>query len=260
MTFCGYMDPLNWSFRFYLLEAIEKVGFDEGWDAIIAHVNQLSLTLLKTEFKVNARQCHLFYLQMLAEFGDFRRFSDPLTLPSQEIKDRIRQMRRAELRHELIITNNQMRYNNHIIRHHGATPNKNEKFSTFWKRFPTEVKTESPGPSPNILAHIASAAKTYDWFKNLPDNGRGSVGLKDMTIDHIISRCVTGAVVEPIELMRDIFHLIVNLSLSGMSEKEKVSVNLMKMYFLDQLKPLLADDPRWEKVRPYVEGNAPDDY
>ena len=156
------------------------------------------------------------------------------------------------------MTNNIIRYNNYIIRHHGSTPNKNEKFATTWRRFPTEV--EEKGNEPNILAHIASAAKTYDWFKLLPNNGRGTLGLMDMTIDHIISRCVTGAVATPLELIRDIFHLIVNLTLSPMNEKEKNAVAAMRAYFLDQLRPLLKDDPKWEKIRPYVEGTAPDDY
>lgn len=249
------MDPLNWSFRFYLLESIERVGFDKGWEEIIKAVNQLSLTLLNIPFNVTEKQCHLFYLQMLAEFGDFRRFSDPLTLPSKEIRDRIRQMRRAELRHEIIITNNQMRYNNLIIRHHGGQPSKYD--TSTWKRFETEEK--EPSSIPNILAHIASSIKTCDWYKNLPNDGKGQVGLKDMAIDRIIYRCVTGAVVTPLELVRDIFHLIVNLSLSNMNEKEAEAVEQMRSFILERLRPQLKDDPQWERIRPYVEGTAGDD-
>lgn len=256
MTFCGYMDPLNWSFRFYLLESIERVGFDKGWEEIIKAVNQLSQTLLKIDFKVNEKQCHLFYLQMLAEFGDFRRFSDPLTPPSKEIRDRIRQMRRAELRHELIITNNQMRYNNLIIRHHGGKVNKND--TTTWKRFQTEEK--EPDSIPNILAHIASSIKNCGWFQDLPKaNGKDQIGLKDMSIDRIIHRCVTGAVLTPLELVRDVFHLYVNLTLSNLTEKEADAVEQMRAFILEKLKPLLADDPQWERIQPYVEGTAGDD-
>mgnify|MGYP001085206296 CR=1 FL=1 len=252
MTFCGYMDPLNWSFRFYLLESIERVGFDKGWEEIIKAVNQLSFTLLNIPFNVTPKQCHLFYLQMLAEFGDFRRFSDPLTLPSKEIRDRIRQMRRAELRHELIITNNQMRYNNYIIRHHGGNPTKNDNAT--WKRFATDDTKQQQTPS--MLAHIASEIKTCDWYKNLPVDGKGQVGLKDMAIDRIIYRCVTGAVETPLELVRDIFHLIVNLELSNMTEKEKGAVQQMRAFILERLRPQLDDDPQWERIRPYVEGTA----
>jgi hypothetical protein len=95
---------LNWSFRFYLCQAIERLGFKQGWQPIIEHGNLLCATFQKGILAVNDRQCHLFYLQLLAEFGDFHRFCDPLTPPSPEIKSKIARMRRSELRHELMLT------------------------------------------------------------------------------------------------------------------------------------------------------------
>jgi hypothetical protein len=57
---------------------------------------------------------------MVAEFGDFRHFPDPVTPPSPEIREKITKMRHAELRHDLIIAKNRLRYNNYILEHHNA--------------------------------------------------------------------------------------------------------------------------------------------
>jgi len=125
---------MNWAARYYLVKAIEKAGFENGWVPIIEKINLLCQTLQRTKFQANEKQCHLFYLQMLAEFGDFRRFSDPLTAPSPEIKAKIERMRRSELRHDLLITNNQMRYNNYILHHHRHALVTSQGLT--WKRFP----------------------------------------------------------------------------------------------------------------------------
>jgi hypothetical protein len=61
------------------------------------------------------------------------------------------------------------------------------------------------------------------------------------------------------EVARDIFHLLVNLSMAQLTEKERAALATMKVYFLDQLRPMLADDPMWERVGPYIEGTAVDD-
>lgn len=259
MAFCGYMDPLNWTYRFYLLESIEKAGFEKGWEEIISCMNKLTTTLLNTPFTITPKQCHLFYLQMLAEFGDFRSYSDPLALPSKEIRDKIRQMRRAELRHELIMANNQIRYNNCLIRHHGGNlkvKSENPHDTLQWLTFAKEE--DNPQPITDVLSHVAASIKTCDFFKHLPRDAKGTIGLKDMTIDNIVYRCVTGVVSTPMDLIRDIFHLCVNLYLSNMSEKEKNAVAQMKMYVLNQLSPYLNGDPEWERVRGYVEGVGAD--
>jgi hypothetical protein len=251
MAFCGYMDPLNWSFRFYMCEAIDKLGFGQGWQPIIDYIHTLCSTLQNSTFNVTEHQCHLFYLQILAEFGDFRHFSDPLAPPSDEIKEKIIKMRRSELRHELILTNTQIRYNNYILKHHSAQPIKPEKMN--WIRFQSQQEEFQES---GVLAKILLRARTAEWFRNLPTNGKGPNGLKEMTIDVIFSRCLSGIVSTPMEVVRDVFHLIVNLSMAVLSEKEKVALTMMKNYFLEELRPLLEGDPLWAKVGPFVEGIA----
>jgi hypothetical protein len=59
--------------------------------------------------------------------------------------------------------------------------------------------------------------------------------------------------------MRDVFHLLVNLSMGQLTEKEKAGITAMKAYFLQQLRPYLVQDPVWQRVGKYVEGTAPED-
>lgn len=249
MSYCVYMDPINWSIRYYLIKAIDRVGFEGGWQPIIDSVNTLSTTLLGMPFKVNEKQCHLLYLQTLSEFGDFRKYSDELTPPSDEIKQKIEKMRRSELRHELIIANNQIRYNNFILKHHAHEPITCKDMK--WQRFPGETEEE---PESGILAHITVKAKTKDFFSSLPADGKGDVGLKNLTIDVILARCINGIVSTPMELMRDIFHLVVNLEISSITEREKTAVRLMKEYFLEELRPYLEEDPAWARIAPLLQG------
>jgi hypothetical protein len=60
-------------------------------------------------------------------------------------------------------------------------------------------------------------------------------------------------------LIRDLFHLLVNLSMSTLSEKENLAVAAMRSYFIEELRPYLDGDPQWEKVKRYVEGKHDDD-
>ena len=263
MSVVSFMDPLNWSFRYYLIKAIEKVGFENGWKPIIEKVDLLTKTLLKVPFSLEPEKCHLFYLQMLAEFGDFRRFSDPLTEPSQEIKDKIKRMRRAQLRHDLLITNNSLRYNNYILHHH------NEKFTSSgamkWTRF-AEPEHEDKGHE-GFLAQICARARTQDWAANLPKvgkvgvkdskgalDGKGAIGLKDMSLDALLARCISGVIATPMELMRDVFHLIVNLEMEPPTEREKAAIEAMRSYFIGELRSRLEEDPTWAAVSKYIEG------
>ena len=251
MTFCFYMDPLNWSFRYYLVKAIEKVGFDNGWGPIIEKVDLLSRTFIGCRFQVTERQCHLFYLQMLAEFGDFRRYSDPLTEPSQEIKDKIEKMRRSELRHELLIANNQIRYNNYILHHHKHAPITCEAMT--WKRFPSETPETEKTQNDCFLVKVASAAKTrFDWCR--ADLFKGTIIQKDVSFDAILTRCINGVISTPMELMRDVFHLIVNLQLSEKQKDAKTHIEAVRRFFLEELRGKLEEDPAWEKVRGIIEG------
>lgn len=255
MAFCGFMDPLNWSFRYYLVEAIDKFGLENGWAPIIKAIDQVTQLLLNCHFPINETQCHVFYLQMLAEFGDFRRFQDPLTPPSQEIKDKIIKMRRSELRHELLLVNNSIRYNNYILKHHGAPIIRSDKMT--WKRFESARRDVQ---HPNLLVHIALEARSLDWYKNLPLSGKGSFGIVDVTIDGVISRCVSGIVSTPMELLRDIIHLYTNLIVGNNSEKEKPYINGMKQYFIRELRKYLENDPSWYRIQKYVEDRDNDEY
>ena len=263
MSFYPYMDPLNWSFRYYLIVAIEKVGFENGWQPIIDKVNQLTTTLMNYPFNLKENHCHLFYLQMLAEFGDFRRLSDKLTEPSQEIKDKIKRMRRAELRHELLITNNQIRYNNYILHHQNAPITSCEKMT--WKRFPGSQP--EPESQDGFLARLCARARTQDWAANLPKlgksagkdskgalDGKGAIGLKDMSLDVLLSRCISGVVATPMELIRDVFHLIVNLEMEPPNERERAAIEAMRRYFVGELRSKLEEDPAWPNVARYIEG------
>jgi hypothetical protein len=78
-----------------------------------------------------------------------------------------------------------------------------------------------------------------------------------MTVEVILSRCIAGTVSTPMEVVRDIFHLFVNLLMGKLLEKELVALTAMKGYFLDPLRPLLEADPLWARVGPFIEGNAP---
>jgi hypothetical protein len=251
--FCPYMDPLQWSWRYYLCQSIQKVGFEQGWGVIREHVKFLSQAFLGKDFPLTDSQCHLFYLQMLAEFGDFRSFSDPLEPPSPEILKKITRMRRSELRHELIMINTQVRYNNYILKHHGQPITKPE---LHWRRSQprTEVSDE-----PGFLVHLIMQCKNADWAKALPGDGKGPYGLKNMTLDTILSRCVAGVVRTPMELMRDIFHYIVNTSLGKLQEPEVTALNVMRDYFVEKLRPHLQKEIAWERVGAFVQGTADDE-
>jgi hypothetical protein len=247
------MDPLQWCWRYYLCQAIEKVGFDQGWGAIREQVRILSQAFQKTDFTLNDTQCHLFYLQMLAEFGDFRSFSDELTPPSPEILAKITRMRRSELRHELIMTNNQMRYNNYILKHHGQPITRPD---LKWRRIESTGEiTEEPG----FLVHIVAQCRLAEWYKLLPQEGKGPYGLKNMSMDAIMSRCIAGVVRTPMELMRDIFHFIVNVSLGKVSPGEQAALAQLREFAVEKLGPFLENDATWAKVRCFIEETGDED-
>ena len=162
MTFCEYMDPINWAHRFYLIEAIEACGFEKGWEPIIEKIQLLVTTLLPGQnFTYTPSMCHLWYLQVLAEFGDFRKLSDPLTPPSKEIIDKIKRMRRSQLRHELSMTNSQIRYHNYILKHHNEEPT-NQVLK--WVRF-SGVEERSAELDINPLIQICLDIKETDWYQ-----------------------------------------------------------------------------------------------
>lgn len=255
MSFSVFMDPLNWSYRYYLIKAIDKVGFEGGWAPIIEKVHLLASTLTNGTFKVQEKICHLFYLHMLAEFGDFRHFSDPLTPPSDEIKAKIEAMRRSELRHDLILTNNHMRHNNYIMHHHNHRAMISDDIH--WVRFQSAEKAEKPDHG-GFLAHVTARAKNQPWFQLLSANGKGPIGVRNLAIDTILTRCISGVVATPMELIRDVFHLSVNLEMAQPEEKERAAIAGMRNYFVDELREHLEKDPEWEIVQQYVLGNASD--
>ncbi|KAH0788807.1 hypothetical protein GPJ56_007489 [Histomonas meleagridis] len=243
------MDPLNWSFRFYLIEAIDYVGFDqenptESWEKILQKLKEFTNAFLGHDIQIDSNQCHLFYLQMLAEFGDFRSLSDPFTYPSEDIKEKIKRLRRAELRQQLLIVNNQIRFNNYVRKHHNHEPISQSDMR--WLRFKEEPELPEE-QQVSILPQIAVAAKSEKWYQTLPINGKGPLGLKDMSIDNIISRIMCGFVTTPMELLRDVLHLITNLCLDthSLTEKEKESIQQMKEFFIEKLRPYLMNDPKY---------------
>ena len=252
MNFSTFLDPLNWSFRYYLIEAIEATEFDQNnpegsWQQIIEKVQFLSRSFLEIDFKIDVNDCKLMYLQLLAEFGDFRSLADPFSPPSEEIKAKIREMRRSELRHQLLITNNQIRYNNYVLKHHKmqAVSQKNMKWIRAYN--PNE-EHKNENEIQNILSQIVIASKSEEWFSNLPQNGKGSIGLKDMCIDNIITRTINGIVTTPIELLRDIVHLVTNLYLDAyqLTDKQKEAIQKMNDFFVSHLKPYIIDDDRYK--------------
>ena len=247
------MDPLNWSYRYYLIQAILKCGFENGWEPIIAHVNILTTTFLNISFTLRPKQCHLFYLQLLAEFGDFRYYTDPLTPPSPEIIQKVTEMRQSQLRHELLITNNQLRYNNYILKHHNQELDI-PSFQMPWLRCKKEEDQNMLNP--NELVSIVISAKEQDWYNiyfdpksDLYIDPKGKYGKIDCSIDNIISKCVSGLITNPLELMRDIQNLVVNLSFE---ENPKVidAVSQMENFFFQKLTPLLQDNPKWQRILP----------
>lgn len=233
-----------------MIEAIENTEFDlnnpeESWKQIIQKIQFLSHHFLETDFQITVDQCHLLYLQILAEFGDFRSLADPFSPPSEEIKAKIREMRRSELRHQLLITNNKIRYNNYVLRHHKAQPISQNSIK--WVRAYTQNEEHNKeNEMQNVLSQIVIASKSEEWYPNLPQEGKGSLGLKDMSIDNIISRTINGFVTTPLELLRDVMHLVTNLYLDSfqLSEKQKDALLKMNDFFLKQLKPYLMSDER----------------
>ena len=246
MSLSSLMDPINWAHRFYFITAIEKCGFENGWGPIIEKTDFLTNAFLKTKFTLTETQCHTFYLQILAEFGDFRTYSDILTFPSQEIKDKIQKMRRSQLRHELLLTNNQIRYNNYVLQHNGI-PIKLDCHMN-WHRYPTENFIQ-PDP-PNIFVNLISIAPEIPFFPyEIKEN---LIIKKKMSFDIIISRCVNGAVSNAMELLRDIIHLYTNLILSPLNENELIAVKQMKNYYIDILLPYLEKDQRWDQIKDFI--------
>lgn len=243
------MDPLNWAHRFYLIESIHKCGFGDGWPPIIDCVNQLSQIFLGIPFKVTEIQCHTFYLQILAEFGDFRRYDDPLTYPAPGVREKIHEMRCSQLRTELIKLNNQIRYNNIIIKENNDVP-MYDPTRMRWIRFPKEP---SSMPNPNPLVLITSRVKSAGWFRMLPESTTGEYGKVHMSIDIIIQRCVTGKNENAMDLLRDLVHLTTNWTIgTNLSENEKRAIKEMMKYFTSELRMYLINDPRWDSVRRHL--------
>ena len=256
MSLSVFMDPLDWSYRYYLIQSIQKCGFENGWEPIISHVNILTTTFLKKEFNVSPKQCHLFYLQLLAEFGDFRYYSDPLTLPSPEIIQKVTEMRQSQLRHELLLANNKIRYNNFILKHHNQEPVV-PNFKMPWLRCKKEENQDLINP--NELVSIVISAKDQDWYNTYFDSksefyvdAKGKYGKVDCSIDNILSRCVSGLITTPFELMRDIQNLVVNLSFDE-NPNVIVAVHQMEQFFFEKLTPLLQDNPKWNRLLPLFE-------
>ena len=250
MTFCEFMDPINWAHRFYLIECIKECGFENGWEPIMEKFKQLCATLQpghNSQFNSTPQFFHLWYLQILAEFGDFRKLSDPLTPPSQEIIDKIKRMRRSQLRHELLIANNQIRYNNYLLKHHNEKPLINLQLE--WTRFDT-APVEAPQVvcSPLVQVCIDLKEKDYhDLLQKLNPQGK-----KIMKPDDILGRCINGVISDPLELLRDILMTYTYFTIGQLSEKERIAVNQFKQDALELLEPLLADDERWARIREFV--------
>ena len=250
MSFCEYMDPTDWAHRFYLIESIKECGFDNGWEPIIEKFKLLCSTLQpgqSSQFSFTPQNFHLWYLQILAEFGDFRKLSDPLTPPSQEIIDQIKRMRRSQLRHELLIINNQVRYNNYILKHHGEQPNLG--YNLHWTRF--NVPQQPPPPVIcNPLVQICIDLKEKDYHNVLQSSNLS--GKKLLKPDDILGRCMSGVVSTPLELLRDILQMHTYFMISSPSEREKNAVDLFKRDALEHLIPLLEQDERWIRIREFV--------
>lgn len=244
------MDPLNWAHRWYLIQAIQECGFEGGWQPIIEKIQQLCSTLLPPQtpaFNYSPNDCHIWYLQVLAEFGDFRKLSDPLTPPSQEIIDKIKRMRRSQLRHELLITNNQIRYNNYILKHHKEEVKLHPKLS--WVRFNT-ADSSSPPTVPNPLVQICIDLKERDWYNALPT--KGLQGKKVLNLEDVLGRCISGVITEPLEFVRDIIHMYTDYSICSLSEREKTAVEKLKHDALQMIEPYIKDDERWNRIREFV--------
>ena len=241
------IDPMNWSFRYYLIASIDECGFEEGWAPIIKKFELLCKTLLKFPLQISEKKIHLFYLQILAEFGDFRSFSDPLTPPSQEIKDKIIQMRRSQIRHELLITNNQMRFNNYILMHH----QKEHKYdySLKWYRLPDEMAVRESVP-PNPFVQIFTLAENKKWYDVCKK--ASSIGKQDISIKTVAARCINGTVTNSLELLRDIIHIYANITLASVSINDKAAFLEMKMFFIEQLNSYLEKDPRWDRIKQFI--------
>lgn len=251
MTFCSYMDPLNWAHRMYLIQAIDACGLENGWEPIIQKIQLLCSTFMPeagASFNLNPDACHLWYLQVLAEFGDFRRISDPLTPPSQEIKDKIKAMRRSQLRHELLLVNNQLRYNNYILKHHQENPTLTNDLQ--WVRFNAEPKPQPPIIN-NLLVKTCLDVNEMDFLKILPK--QGLQGKKQLTMDDVLVRCISGAVSDAIEFIRDIIQIHTNYSICTLTDREKNANNQLRQFCIDAVRPLLEKDPRWERIREFVD-------
>ncbi|EAX94755.1 hypothetical protein TVAG_346180 [Trichomonas vaginalis G3] len=251
MTFCAYMDPLNWAHRMYLIEAIDECGFENGWEPIIQKIQLLCSTFMPEQgstFNLSPDNCNLWYLQVLAEFGDFRRLSDPLTPPSQEIKDKIKAMRRSQLRHELLLVNNQLRYNNYILKHHHDNPIIAQDLQ--WVRFNTEPKAQ-PQIINNLLVETCIKVNESEWFKVLPT--QGLQGKKLLSMNDVLARCISGAVTDALEFVRDIIQIHTNYSICTLSDREKNANNHLRTYCIDAVRPLLEKDPRWQRIKEFVD-------
>ena len=250
MSFCEYMDPINWAHRFYLIECIKECGFEGGWEPIIEKFKTLCATLQpgqSSQFSYTPQNFHIWYLQILAEFGDFRKLSDPLTPPSQEIIDEIKRMRRSQLRHELLITNNQIRYNNYILKHHNEQPFLD--YPLKWTRF--NVPQEPPAPVVcNPLVQICIELKEKDSHDLLQKSN--VTGKKLLKPDDILGRCMNGVISDPLELLRDIIQMHTYFTISSLSEREKNAVEQFKLDALQLLMPLLEKDERWIRIRDFV--------
>lgn len=249
MTLSPYMDPLNWAHRFYLIQSIKKCGFDGGWEPIIQHVKTLTQTFLHSDFNITPNECHLFYLQILAEFGIYKYFSDPLIFPPDNIVNKITEMRQSQLRHELLLVNNQIRYNNYILKHHKAEMIIPKDLK--WVR--TDADTPTPLFHQNQLVSIFISAKTEQWYSIInQEDSRGKYGKINRSLDSIFSRYISGVTTTPIEVLRDVELFVTNLRLDGKPDIQR-GIDQMEHYFLEKLAPFLEDNSQWKKLQTIIE-------
>lgn len=251
-TLSDYIDPLNWSHRYYLVEAIKIYGFDgpDPWTPIIDYISKCTKALLGMDFNITPEDCHLFYLYTLAEFGDFRSLEDPLTPPPEHIFNEIKRMRISQLRQELLIVNNTIKYNNCILEKHKE---RIDPPDVRWVRFNTPQEPIVDAPVDHVSPFVKICLDLKEELRDLPSN-EGS-GRREMNLDIIISRCVSGVVKDPLEFVRDIYHLYTNYCTGTLSEKERNAVEELKRSAIRRVEDLglLSNNYEWERVREYIQ-------
>lgn len=237
------MDPLNWATRYYLIECIEHFGFDGGWEPIIRGMQQLYRVLLKKDYDRSIEDTHLMYLQMLAEYGIYRSFEDALEKPPPDVIQNIKDLRKSQVYHELLIINNDLRLDSYIC--WGQKHEFPEK-PLRWTRF---EESHIPQTQKFNLIGVMNSVKTQKWasvVEEIPQDCGVPI------IESIFSRCLNGTVKTPLELMRDVLLKTLSILIGTFSEREKRAAMSMRLFVFEQLKSELENDPEWLRVRDFV--------